>query len=353
MKVGLLAFSTNTGLGYQTLEFYRHMKPHKTLVADISRLNGMQQHHERYPDARIVRGVPDCSAMDWLTDDVDAVFVCETPLNYCLFEKAKAKGVTAILQYNYEFLDYLNRPELEKPTVLAAPTRWHFDDMAEKAFAPLVEWPVPVNRQQIPFRKIEQCKTFVHIIGRPAVHDRNGTLIFLEAIKKIGSRFNYKVYYQEPIGQTAQDTFRPILRALEQAKASQGVEIIKDTKNYADMYATGDVLVMPRRYGGLCLPVNEALSAGMPVIMPDITPNNDWLPKEWLVPAKRAKSFFTRTEIDTYDTDANFLAFKMLEFGKGEFIQWSNDKANELAETLSWENQKTNYERLLEQVCVK
>jgi hypothetical protein len=42
--------------------------------------------------------------MDWLSDDVDLIFVCETPLNYCLFEKAEAKGVPVVLQYNYEFL---------------------------------------------------------------------------------------------------------------------------------------------------------------------------------------------------------------------------------------------------------
>ena len=95
MKIGLLAYSTNTGLGIQTLNFYKHMQPTKTLLVDLHKFNGMKTHHERFQDGEVMltRNMPDCQHMDWLTNDVDIVFICETPLNYCLMEKAKAKGV--------------------------------------------------------------------------------------------------------------------------------------------------------------------------------------------------------------------------------------------------------------------
>jgi glycosyltransferase involved in cell wall biosynthesis len=35
------------------------------------------------------------------------------------------------------------------------------------------------------------------------------------------------------------------------------------------LYEGFDALIMPRRYGGLCLPMNEALTSGLPVIMSD------------------------------------------------------------------------------------
>lgn len=353
MKVGLLAYSTNTGLGHQTYEFYRHMKPAKTLVADLGKFNRMPTHHDRYPDAAVVAGIPDCNRMEWLLEGMDAIFVAETPLNFCLFKRAREKGIVTIQQYNYEFLDFFRHPDWDKPGILAAPTVWNIDKVKALNAAPVMEWPVPISRDLIPFRKIEQCKTFVHVIGRPAVHDRNGTLSFLEAAKKIGNRFKYKVYYQEPIDQRAVEYFTPVKRALERAKESLQLEIIVDAPNYTDIYAEGDVLVLPRRYGGLCLPANEALSAGMPVIMTDVSPNDALLPKEWLVPAKFTHRFFAHVDIDVFEADANMLAFKMLEFEKQEFMQWSNERANEIAESMSWETMKPRYEALIEQVCKK
>ena len=65
--------------------------------------------------------------MEWLTNDVAVVFVCETPLNYHLYHAAKQKGVATFQQYNYEFLDYFRNPDWHKPTVLAAPTLWNID----------------------------------------------------------------------------------------------------------------------------------------------------------------------------------------------------------------------------------
>ena len=51
MKLGLIARMDNTGLGVQTTEFYKNMYPDKTMVVDISHLNGTKQYPERYPDA--------------------------------------------------------------------------------------------------------------------------------------------------------------------------------------------------------------------------------------------------------------------------------------------------------------
>lgn len=354
MRVGLLAYSTDTGLGHQTLEFYHHMKPHKTLVCDLRRFNGMDTHHERYPDAQVVRGIPDCNAMDWLTDDVDAVFVAETPLNFCLFEKARQKGVVAIQQYNYEFLDFFRHPDWEAPGILAAPTSWNIDKVRALNKAPVVDWPVPVNRDQIPFRKIEQLRMFVHVVGRPAVHDRNGTIAFLNAALKIGNRFKYRIFVQNPIDARAIEYFEPVRRAIEDAQTKlDTLEVVFDTPNYRDIYAEGDVLVLPRKYGGLCLPMNEALSAGMPVIMTDVAPNGDRLPKEWLVKANHRGTFFAHVDIDYYEADVNYLTFAMLQFAEGDTMKKANLMANEIAEGLSWEKLAPLYQSLIEQVCQK
>lgn len=342
MKIGLLAYSTDTGLGNQTYEFYKHMKPHKTLVADLSKFNKMETHHERFPDAQVVQGIPDCNAMDWLSDDVDLIFVCETPLNYCLFEKANAKGVPTVLQYNYEFLDYLNQPQLAPPTVLAAPSIWHKNDVEKLKIAPVIDLPVPSEVDDIDIREITECRTMFHIAGKQAIHDRNGTMTFIEAAIKCGNKFKYQIYAQQLDGTTEQ--------LIQKAAEKVEIEVIYNSPNYTDMYTEGDVLVLPRKYGGLCLPMQEALAAGIPVIMPDVEPNGYRLPKQWLVNAERTRSFMTRTKIDIYEVNPNYLAFKMCEFADHNFMRWSNQEATEIGKALSWKRLKPYYEEVFNQV---
>jgi glycosyltransferase involved in cell wall biosynthesis len=342
MKIGLIAFSTNTGLGNQTFSFYKHMKPHKTLIADLSRMNNMETHHDRFPDAQVVMGIPDCAMMDWLTDDIDILFICETPLNYCVMEKAKAKGVPVVLQYNYEFLDYLNQPQLPPPAVLAAPTIWHKYDVEALNIAPVIDLPVPSEVLDINYREISECRTILHVAGRQAIHDRNGTMTFVRAALKCGNKFKYKIFAQAIDGETD--------RLILQAQKTIDLEVIYDIEDYLEIPHHGDVMVLPRKYGGLCLPMQEALAAGVPVIMPDIEPNGYRLPKQWLVKAEKKSSFMTRTEIDIYETDVDHLAFKMCQFADEDFMRWSNEEAKQIGKGLRWENLTPLYQSMFQQI---
>ena len=78
--------------------------------------------------------------------------------------------------------------------------------------------------------------------------------------------------------------------------------------NREDLYFGFDAMVLPRRYAGLCLPMNEALLSGLPVFMTDISPNNNVLPKEWLVKSSKVNEFMARTMIDVYEADPEQLA---------------------------------------------
>jgi len=56
--------------------------------------------------------------------------------------------------------------------------------------------------------------------------------------------------------------------------------------DYWRAYDGMDALVLPRRYGGLCLPVQEAMAAGLAVVMTDCPPN----PTMWPVLPVRARA---------------------------------------------------------------
>lgn len=332
--VGLIAYSTKSGLGYQTRGIYKHLKPNKTLLIDLSEYNRMATHHHEFPGARIVNGYPKMEDIEWLCDGVNKIFVCETPLNYDLYRVAKDRGVRIIQQYNYEFLDYFRHPHLPRPDVLAAPTSWNIERVKNLNIAPVQELRVPIDRDLIPFRNIEKCTTFVHIIGRPAVYDRNGTEAFIKAAEDLGNKYKYVIYMQKPTDYRTNGNFRHLSELIKTSRIR--FQLIEDVENNADMYNHDGVLVLPRRYGGLCLPMLEALSAGMPVIMTDISPNRDMLPEYWLVPAEHKGNFIAHVQVDLYTASHSHLVEKMKQFTDPMIIKTANKMANVIAAMNSW-----------------
>jgi glycosyltransferase involved in cell wall biosynthesis len=355
MKIGLLAFSSNTGLGYQTLDFAKNIECERVLIADLSKLNHMPVHHDRYEDLtdniRISDGIPNYNDIDWLTDDVDMVFLCETPLNWELFNVARQKGVKTIMQYNYEFLNYFRDINLPKPDVLASPSYWEMERVQELRIAKVRYLPVPIDIDKVPNNNHKELKTITHVMGRPAVHDRNGTELFLKAIRQMGKAYQYQLFIQTPKEAVSQEVYNNIKPLLDNVSQELGdhLQITYDAPEVHDLYKDGSLMILPRRYGGLCLPLWEALSAGMPVIMPDISPNNKVLPEEWLVDGMKSGVVHTHSEIPMYSSSVVDIISRVT-YIKNNYKQ-ETKRARDLAESMSWESQKPKYMSLFEEIC--
>jgi imidazoleglycerol phosphate dehydratase HisB len=67
-------------------------------------------------------------------------------------------------------------------------------------------------------------------------------------------------------------------------------------------------MVLPRRYAGLCLPMNEALMSALPVFMTDVSPNNFVLPSEWLVKSNSIGTIRTKIRLELFEADLKALA---------------------------------------------
>lgn len=349
MRLGLIAYATTTGLGYQTKSFYDNLNPTKTLLVDLSKYNKMPINHTWYPNARYCAGFPKSEDIEWLTTDIDVIIECETPLNYDLHKIAAEKQVKVLQLYNREFLDYFRNPQWAAPSLLASPTSWCIEEVRNLGVAPTEILRQPIDLSTIPYREITHLETFVHIIGRPTVHDRNGTIAFLEAANFLGNRFKYKIFMQEPEDERAIEFFQPVREVLNRFDGL--AEIILNVEDNKTMYESGDVLVLPRRYGGLCLPMLEALASGMPVVMPDISPNRDILPKEWLCEASYGFTYRAHTNWEIYDVNVSSLANTMRRFEQDSEIVWANRKALNLAKSQSWDTLKPVWEQRLCELC--
>lgn len=359
MRLGLIARADNSGLGVQTWEFYRHMQPAKTMVVDISKFNNNPTFNDRYPGATFIKGFPLDRDIDEFLQDLDVVFVAEAPYNYYLYAKARELGVKTAVQYNYEFFDWFVNGHYPKPDMLIAPSRWHYADIQKWCEANDVKHiylHCPVARDKLPQRIIRTARTFLHTAGRSAAYDRNGTETVIAASKYLTSQAKIVVHFQGEQGLAHQATrsvqdYREFL--LEHGDPNKVEIVCQEAAAYEDVYAMGDVLLLPRRYGGNCLPLNEALSVGMPVIMTDISPNSSFLPHNWLIPASKIGQFEPRTLVEIYGSDPKLLAAKIDHFyNLSENQMWfENVRAGNLARSISWDTMRPQYTDALEALC--
>jgi len=342
-RIGLIARADNRGLGIQTWEFAQHMQPAKTMVIDCPSERPLPLHFERFPDATIITGYPTARDFIDFVDGLDVVFTCETPYNYELYGIARERGVKTVLQFNFEFLD--RERYIPQPDLYLAPSTWRYNEVP---FSNLKYLPVPVATERFNNPNTgTQARNFLHIVGRPAIYDRNGTADLLKALTYVQSEITLTLRCQEP-GYIA-----GLIADLHIRTAPNVTLIINsaDEPDYWNNYTGHDVLVMPRRFGGLCLPVNEALAAGMPVIMPRIDPN-EWLPERWLVNARHVGEFNAKALIAIHSVEPHDLAHAIDEFASDEqHFRHSQQVAQQLAHQLSWDTQKPEYEKVLTELC--
>lgn len=309
MRLGIIARADKTGLGNQTRNLVKMLNPNKVLVIDSRQFNKNEQFFSTYKgyDRQISRGFLNDLEINKFLRNLDIVLTCELFYSNNFINIANRRGVKTINQYNYEFFDNFTNNRLPLPTQLISPSKWHLEKMERNYNA--IYLPPPI--ETIAFEEVYQYnikregkKRFLHIVGREAVNDRNGTLDLLESLKYSNADFELVIKVQS-------GSILP-----EQYQDPRVTFDFSSPESEVDLYKDFDLLILPRRYAGLCLPMNEALMSAMPVIMTDIDPNNKVLPKGWLVPSELKGSFMTRTTIDLYSADHKELAKKIDEFAK-------------------------------------
>lgn len=332
MKLGLLVRADNTGLGIQTRAYYKHLKPDKTIIIDISNLNGNEQHYDWYEDAHLIKGIPTDDQIDGILSGIDILLTAETPYNQKIYTRAREIGVKTACVENPEFFDRFRYPDYPLPDLIILPSVWKEEEVraiAEPEGTKVVQIQHPVDRDDFPFRQRHTSKT-INVAGKPAAHDRNGTWEYLQAVP-------------DGIVTTQSDDLAWTIR-----KRYRMSNVFTNVSNPAQLYTMGDILVLPRKYAGLCLPMTEALSSGMPVIMPNISPNNHLLPREWLVEATVTDHFEPRGRVDIYSVHPDSLRDRIKWVQ--ENIETETLRANEIAESISWTTLKPKWIEALESI---
>lgn len=318
MRVGSIIRGDNSGLGTLAREFWDNGIINKALIYPnhVYRI-----FPERFPGAR----VSDLNSkdIDWLLEDIDLLYILETPFDWSVIPKARKKGIKTVLMPMHECL-----PE-NMPYV---PDDFHFvskleEELGFKGFS----LPIPVNTERVKWRERTTARVFIHNAGHGGLNGRNGTAELIEALKYTKSDFKLIIRSQS--------------HDLEVSDPRVEVRFM-NAENYWDLWKEGDVFIFPERFNGLSLPLQEALASGMLVMSTDRYPMNTWLPKDPLIPVKEYRTEMISRRVNAAVVDPQDIA-KTIDAWVDRDIRAYSHLGRKWAEENSWQKLKPKYDSCL------
>jgi glycosyltransferase involved in cell wall biosynthesis len=283
VRTALLVRSDNRGLGRQTFDYWKHLQPAKTLhirmASSVGSWTPYQEHPEWYPGVRSAdfnghSGTVDEDAYRWLLTDTDVLLTAETAYDHRAWGWAREMGVRTVLVGNPEFLGP-DKVGTGGPDQIVLPSPWRVGTIPGAAHLPQ-----PVDRDVFAFspRPLNDPPRFLHVVGNRATRDRAGTDIVLDCLRFLRHRVNLTIRCQGPLSAPQE----LLLRGLRRHQIPNVMRA--DIEDPRELYEGFDVLLAPRRYGGLSLPLNEAASCGLAILAGDREPESSILPPEALMP---------------------------------------------------------------------
>lgn len=349
VRVAVIARMDDSGLGHQTRDLVRALNPDKVIAIDFTFYNGFKQYPEWYKNynTKYIEGFIQDKDVIEICQDVDIVLTAETFYNNNFIELAHHRGVETVCQVNYEFFEPLSNPRIFIPSRILMPSYWHLDDLknltkdGKTMYLPPPTFVEDFDEVRGVNYNRSGKKRLLHVAGKMAANDRAGTLDLLASLPH--SKEDFELVIKVQVGNQLY---------CADPRVTFDYSFPEDEK---ELYRGFDAMVQPRRYGGLNLPMNEALSAGLPVIMTKVSPNNQVLPNGWLVDAEQRGSFMARTNIELFSANHALLGRKLDEFAKldDDTIKQYKKQAHEIAvKEYSSETFKKNWALLLENLGV-
>lgn len=303
---GAVVFAVESGLGRQAKQFYDNGIFDTVLIHPHSHFT---EHPEWYPNR-----VKDYGE---LLDKVDEIWFFETPFNWHYITQARAKGVKTVLVAMYECTHY---------PLPYFPDRIIGGSLLEEQLFKAEHINVPVP-DEIRWKQRTKAKVFVHNAGHGGLAGRNGTRELIEALKYVKSPIKLLIRSQVPV-----------------KCDDPRVEVQIGDLPYEELFNQGDVFIYPDKFGGSCLPLQEAHASGMAVMASNRFPTNTWLPNEMLIPIDGYKKERIFREFDSAILDHKKIA-ETIDYWYDEDISRFSLAGKKWGRENSWKRLKPKYEK--------
>lgn len=189
---------------------------------------------------------------------------------------------------------------------------------------------IPVDTKIHKWRLRTKACVFIMNAGHGGIGGRNGLKELILSIRFIKSPIKLIIRSQNPIIDKYEDP---------------RVEYVVGDLSYEDLFTVGDVFVYPDKFGGSCLPLQEAFASGMLVMATNRYPSNKWLPNEPLIPIKGYKRERISVEFDSAIVDPKDIAKCIDDWYDKDITEYSL-AGKKWAKDNSWDNLKKQYEAI-------
>ena len=320
-----------------TTDFFRHVHPDRTLIVDMGERGRGPFDASGYTTGRpgadvwVNQGyndeIPEGLVREFC-GGLDVVYAAETFYREDVASIMRSCGVRTVLHVMPE----LYRHGDAKPDVLWVPTPWRMDMVPRET----VVVPVPVDT--VRFAPGPPSRRIVHI-SAPAFHDRNGSDLVRQALGHMSVEVEL-IAAGQPI-EIPPCRVRPTVTHRPPSQTRQ------------EVYAGGGALLLPRRYAGLSLPMQEAAAMGWPIVTLDLSPQNQWVSPSTLVPAVTGADVRTVGGfVNVAEANPRVIANRVSALVSDPEM-WARASAASLAhaDEISWTVWASRYRGLLEAVC--
>jgi len=308
MRLGIIGYANNTGIGNMLLELARQFEISAYLV--IPNVD-----KGTYPE--LVKGLtkemivadkwqPSNEEVDWLLDRCDTVLTVETDYRSSLFERAKRAKVKTVMFPMYEWWD--KKYEAADLAISISDKCQEYISHTNKI---RLEWGLDLSKFQYKERGHSDGNlVFVHNAGFGGLNWRKGTIEATEAFMKVkDTELRLLLRAQFPIEQLP--NYKDIV-------SDKRIEIQNiQFPSSSELYQDGDVLLYPSRYDGHSLVTEEASACGMIVFTTDAAPMNEiCFDNRFLIKVKEKQIL----NIHSNKVDMNFVDTDVL----ADKIRWIN-----------------------------
>lgn len=305
---GSIVLATEQGLGYLAKAFFDNGLID---LACIHPHTSRKTHYEWYTN-RV--------SEEELLEKCDTLIFFETPFNWKIIPKARAKGIKTILIPMYECTRY---PLPYQPDEIWCPSPLDYQFYTDRGEeCKLIQVPVDVSWKLRP-----KALVFVHNAGNGGLGGRNGTKELIEAFDLIKSEARLIIRSQVPIKYN-----------------NSKIDVRIGT--FDDIWSEGDVFIFPEKFNGLSLPLQEAFASGMLVMAGDRFPMTTWLPEEPLIPITGFHKETIAVEFNCAEYDPKMIAEKIDLWYGTDIVKFSL-LGKEFNEKNSWRNQKELLKNLM------
>ncbi|MCD6056563.1 MAG: glycosyltransferase protein [Thermomicrobiales bacterium] len=339
MRAGIIIRSTARGLATQTQEAWRGFPFEAALhIVDGDPVWPEDLWEPHRPDDIYRAHLKDGELLRYEYEEflsrIDVLFSVETLYSWHFARAVENANVRAVVQGNCELWGPF-QPALPM-TQWVWPTPWRLDGVPE---GPTI--PVPVaDACRAKAADIDAPLVIVHPAGHAAIGDRNGTELLLRAASILKTEVTLRIIGQDGRGSINKGFH---LRVPPNVK----VEVIETgVKDRWSLYDGAHAVILPRRYGGLSLPAQEALQAGVIPIMTDCEPNRFWP----IIPIPAAKGRGQRVRyghIETWVADPRMIARRIDELNYDrQTLVTQREAARTWVQEHTWEKMAPMYDEL-------